>query len=101
MSQEQEAYRHLHRTEDGQYYPVQYAMPIPETSIGGSYTQPLPPPLPPRNKVTPEQLAQLSPEERARSQQIARMDPPLQVRPIPACFTYPHIRYISLCVVLS
>lgn len=86
MSQEQETYRHLHRTEDDQDYPVQYAMPIPETSIGGSYTQHLPPPLPPRNKVTPEQLAQMSPADRSRSQQIARMDPPLQVRLISACF---------------
>ncbi|KAF8352304.1 hypothetical protein F5887DRAFT_23349 [Amanita rubescens] len=75
---EQETYRHLYQTEDGQYYPVQYAMPIPESSIGGSDTQRLPPPLPPRNRVAPEQLAHLSPEERSRFQQIARMDPPLQ-----------------------
>ena len=75
-------------------------MPIPETSIGGSYTQPRPPPLPPRNQVTAEQLARMSPEERSRFQRIARMDPPLQVRLSQISPTGTYTRR-SLCVARS
>lgn len=75
-------------------------MPIPETSIGGSYTQPQPPPLPPRSQVTAEQLARMAPEERSRFQRIARMDPPLQVRLSRLSPNGSHIRR-SLCVARS
>lgn len=75
-------------------------MPIPETYIGGSYTQPQPPPLPPRSQVAAEQLARMSPEERSRFQHIARMNPPLQVRLLQYSPGGPHIRH-SLCVARS
>lgn len=75
-------------------------MPIPETSIGGSYTQPQAPPLPPRNQITAEQLARMSPEERSRFQRIARMEPPLQVRLFQLSPHGSHIRHSS-CVARS
>ncbi|KAK2460600.1 hypothetical protein APHAL10511_007070 [Amanita phalloides] len=77
---EQETYHYLNRSEDGQYYPVQHAAPMPESSIGGAYKAPQLPPRPPQSRpqVTSEQLARMSPEERSRHFQIPRMDPPLQ-----------------------
>ncbi|KAF8626225.1 hypothetical protein AX15_004912 [Amanita polypyramis BW_CC] len=77
---DQESYLYLHRTDSGQYYPVQHATPLPESSIGGTYSHYPAPPLHPgvRHHATSGELAHLSAAERSRRLWVARMDPPLQ-----------------------
>ncbi|KAM6500879.1 hypothetical protein JOM56_003893 [Amanita muscaria] len=75
--EEQLAQRNRHRTQDGSYYPVEQVGPIPESSIGGSYTQPVPHTRSDQ-QITPDQLARMTPAERSQYYRVAHMGPPLQ-----------------------